>query len=193
MARLYQHIVYLLADCKNDDMGLMRGIVIVDHTPNWSVDFADEAERIRDALVPYSLEIHHIGSTAVPGLAAKPVIDMLLVVSDLRQLDSRKSVWIELGYQAKGELGIAGRRFYCKGPDHARTHHVHAFPGGHVEIKRHLQFRDFLREHSERAQEYAALKRKLARSFPDDVEAYNHGKASLIQEMLGPADGGPSH
>jgi GrpB-like predicted nucleotidyltransferase (UPF0157 family) len=171
-------------------MGFMRNIVVVPYNESWPHAYASEARRIEDALAPLAVTLHHIGSTAVPDLAAKPVIDVLLVIRNHRALDERTPAMEELGYEAKGEFGIRGRRFFTRGPDEARTHHVHAYEKGHPEIARHLDFRDFLRAHPAEARRYGDLKARLASAHRDDIEAYIEGKASFILDAIRRGGGG---
>ena len=152
-------------------MALMRNIVVVEYAYEWPEPFAAEARRLGDALSSVLIAIHHIGSTSVPGLAAKPVIDILAVIRSLNELDACNDAMIALGYEPKGELGIVGRRFFSKGSDDCRTHHVHAYELGHLEIGAHLDFRDYLRAHPDHARRYAKLKAKLAERQRDDIEA----------------------
>ena len=165
-------------------MALMRNIVVVEYDPHWPDLFLAEAPQVRNALGATRNDIYHVGSTSVPGLMAKPVIDMCVAVASLQKLDERNDAMIDIGYQPKGELGIAGRRFYSKGPDHHRTHHIHAYEVGHHEIDTHLDFRDFLRAHPEMARHYAELKSKLAARYRNDIEAYIEGKSAFITEVL---------
>ena len=130
------------------------------------------------------VEVHHIGSTAIPGIRAKPVIDMLAVVRDVALLDGRGSGLEALGYEAMGEFGMAGRRYFRK-DDAAgnRTHQIHAFEAGSPQIGRHLAFRDFLRAHRDYAEQYDALKSRLAALYLDDIAGYTDGKDAFIREM----------
>jgi GrpB-like predicted nucleotidyltransferase (UPF0157 family) len=168
-------------------MGLMRNIAVVEYSPEWPELFAAESERLAGALGSNLVEAHHIGSTSVPQLAAKPVIDILAVVRSLDELDAQNEAMIRLGYGPKGEFGIPGRRFFSKGPDDARTHHVHAFEPGHEEVAAHLRFRDYLRAHPKEARRYAELKKALAARHRNDIEAYIEGKAPFIHEILAKA------
>ncbi|XBM35383.1 GrpB family protein [Bacillus licheniformis] len=127
------------------------------------------------------LHIHHIGSTSIPGMSAKPIIDILIEVKDLGSAAGFEKGMKMLGYEPKGENGIPGRRFYQKGR-RKRTHHVHLYESGHPDIRRHLAFRDYLISHPERAEEYAALKMKLAEMFPLDIAGYIDGKSGWIKE-----------
>jgi GrpB-like predicted nucleotidyltransferase (UPF0157 family) len=123
---------------------------------------------------------HHIGSTAVPGLRAKPIIDILLEVSSLPELDERADRLEKLGYEAMGEFGIPGRRYFRKGRS-ARTHHIHAFKRGDTHIRRHLAFRDYLIAHAEIAAQYGRLKAGLAAEFANDNEGYCAGKDGFVK------------
>jgi len=158
--------------------------VLVPHDPAWAEEFGREAGAIAAALGDVLLEVHHIGSTAIPRIVAKPVIDILAVVTAAGPLDGRAPRLEALGYRGLGELGIAGRRYFRKerAPG-IRTHHVHAFAAGSPEIRRHLDFRDYLRTHRDAAKAYAALKRDLARRHPGDRRAYSEGKTEFIRDI----------
>ncbi|HAT1820791.1 TPA: GNAT family N-acetyltransferase [Legionella pneumophila] len=154
-------------------------IKVVPYDSSWSMQFEQEAEQIKKALGNNCIDIHHIGSTSVPGLAAKPVIDMIPVVLDLSKVDSANTAMRTLGYEAKGEYGIPFRRYFQKG-DNQRTHHAHVFELGNSEIERHLKFRDWMRSHPEDREAYARLKQELARQYSDDITAYCLGKEDFI-------------
>jgi len=168
-------------------MSLMRNITVIPYSPDWPALYSEAARLLTDTLKDLLIELHHIGSTAVPGLAAKPVIDILAIVTSLDALDDCHEGMCELGYEPKGELGIAGRRFFSKGSDESRTHHIHAFEKEHPAVARHLGFRDYLRLHPEEARRYAEVKVQLARQHPNDIETYIDGKTPLIQEFLAKA------
>ena len=157
---------------------------MVPHDPNWRQEFRQEAGRISAAAGSNAVAVHHVGSTAIPGIYAKPVIDLLLVIQDLAALDEKQLEMEALGYEARGEYGIAGRRFFRRDDKHGdRTHQVHAFEDGSPQIARHLAFRDYMIAHPETAQEYSDLKRELAAKHPEDIEAYMDGKDEFIQEV----------
>ncbi len=159
-------------------------IEIVAYSPAWVSEFASESARIREGLGDVLVAVHHIGSTAIPGCDAKPIIDMLAVVTSLANLDARTDALEDLGYEAMGEFGIAGRRYFRKGSVFEdRTHQIHAFADGSPEIARHLAFRDFLREHPDAVSEYVALKHRLAEAHPTDVDAYTDGKSAFIRSI----------
>lgn len=159
-----------------------NGIHVVAHEPSWARKFGRESEVVRTALGPAALGIHHIGSTAIPGIYAKPVIDMLVEVVSLEAVDAATPALTERGYEALGEFGLPGRRYFRKDdPAGIREYQVHAYAGESPELRRHLAFRDYLRAHSDVAQEYSELKRRLARQYPHDSEAYMDGKDPFIR------------
>lgn len=158
-------------------------VQVVPPDPTWKEQFDAEAKRIRQALGDAFVRIHHIGSTSIPNIYAKPVIDILLEVADIEKLDERSAALASLGYEAKGEFGIPGRRYFRKHTESGvRTHHIHAFESFCEGFIRHLAFRDYMIAHPEIAQAYSDLKRRLASAFPDDIEAYMDGKDSFVKE-----------
>lgn len=163
---------------------MIRKIEVVPYNPNWLKLFRGEADKIAAVLGSEVIAIHHIGSTAIQNICAKPIIDILVVVRGIEKIDESNEKMTELGYQPKGEVGIPGRRFFIKNEDTTRTHHVHIFQTGALEVEQHLNFRDYLVAHPEEAQAYSRLKEKLARKFPEDRESYTEGKDGFIKEML---------
>lgn len=131
----------------------IRKIEVVEYNPNWPELFETEAKRIKEALGNNCIEIHHIGSTSIPRLSAKPVIDILPVVRDIREVDKTNKAMESLGYEAKGENGMAFRRYFQKGKNN-RTHHVHVYQEADPEISRYLKFRDWMRSHASDAENY---------------------------------------
>ena len=135
---------------------MARKIEVVDYNPEWEKQFKEEAKKIKAILGKNCVEIHHIGSTSVKGLKAKPVIDIMPVVKDISLVDGQNAQFEALGYECMGEFGIPGRRFYRKGGDN-RTHHIHIFQKDNTaQIQRHLAVRDYLRSNKEKAEEYAS-------------------------------------
>ena len=158
-------------------------ITVVDHDPSWTKQFERERQSIADALGPIAVRIHHIGSTAVPKLKAKPIVDILVEVSSLDALDERSAALEALGYEALGEFGIAGRRYFRRDDaDGVRTHQVHAFRSGSADVIRHLAFRDYLRANRQVALGYGKLKANLASLHPNDRDAYMSGKDAFVKE-----------
>jgi len=158
-------------------------VTVVKHDPLWAVQFETESQRIRESLNTIILNIHHIGSTSIPDIYAKPVIDILLEVDDVTVLDSFNKHFRALGYEAMGEYGIPGRRYFrlddCKG---VRKFQIHAFKTGINDVIRHLAFRDYMRVHPDLAASYGTLKKQLAREHRNDMDAYITGKDSFIKE-----------
>ncbi|MBY0280770.1 MAG: GNAT family N-acetyltransferase [Alphaproteobacteria bacterium] len=144
--------------------------------------FEEEASKIQGALGANCIAVHHIGSTSVPGLAAKPIIDILPIVKDIMCVDAVNEKMAALGYEIKGEYGITFRRFFYKG-EPIRTHHVHVFEEGSPEIERHLKFRDWMCTHPEDLNTYANLKQELAKKYSHDRMGYGLGKESFVASI----------
>jgi GrpB-like predicted nucleotidyltransferase (UPF0157 family) len=152
-------------------------VEITPHNPLWKKDFIVEADTVTPAIGAGLIALHHIGSTAIPGIYAKPVIDMLAVATSLDALDASIPALVALGYQAMGEYGIAGRRYFRKDNQAGiRTHHLHGFAAGSAQIDRHLAFRDYLRAHPDIAEQYSLLKQQLVTGSQDYIE----GKAPFV-------------
>jgi GrpB-like predicted nucleotidyltransferase (UPF0157 family) len=154
-----------------------------EYSAEWPILFERAAERLRELAGDLFVEIHHIGSTAVPGLAAKPIIDLLPVVRSLDAVDRRTNDLVEAGYGAWGECGLAGRRYFTRDEGGYRTQNIHMYQTGDPAIERHLAFRDLLRADAAARMEYEQLKREVYRLNPNDIEAYNLGKDHWIRQM----------
>ena len=160
----------------------MGKIVLAAPQSDWHTLFLTEAEQIQSALGGVCVRCHHMGSTAIEGIYAKPIIDILMEVEDHRRLDENNARLEGLGYRAFGEFGIEGRRYFSKGVA-PRTHHLHAFEVGHPEVGRHLRFRDYMNAFADKAKAYEALKKRLAKTFHTDPESYTEGKTEFISQM----------
>jgi len=160
----------------------VRVIRVLDYSTDWPAAYDLEAQRLIRVFGEQLEGIHHIGSTAVSGLPAKPVIDILVEVRDIEKVDELNQLMEELGYEARGEYGISNRRFFPKGGNR-RSHHVHVFPAGHSEVLRHLRFRDYMRAFPAEAEAYADLKLQLAEKYPHDIDGYCDGKNAFIHEL----------
>jgi GrpB-like predicted nucleotidyltransferase (UPF0157 family) len=150
--------------------------------PAWAERARLEAVWLRAALGESLITVHHIGSTAIPGIRAKPIIDLMPVVRSLADLDARRGVIEALGYQWRGEFGLPGRR-YCpmNDPETAkRVVQLHFYQEGDPQIARHLNFRDYLRAHPDQARAYEAEKLRAAAAQPHDTMAYNAEKNDWI-------------
>ena len=161
-----------------------RKVEVVPHNPAWRVTFLEDSKQIVLAMGENVVTIDHIGSTAIPNIYAKPIIDFLIEVKDIAKVDDRNPAMTALGYEAMGEFGIPDRRFFLKNSASGkRTHHLHTFEAASPEIKRHLAFRDYTIAHPEVAQKYSELKRELAKTYPEDIQGYMNGKNGLIKEV----------
>jgi GrpB-like predicted nucleotidyltransferase (UPF0157 family) len=159
-------------------------IRIVPYDPAWPERFERERQALEDAIDEWiDGGVHHVGSTAVPGLAAKPVIDILVGV---RSLAESRACFERLG--RLGYLYAPYRReemhWFCKPNPNRRTHHLHLVPTGSERFNDELAFRDYLRTHRERAEEYGALKRGLAKELVNDREGYTEAKGEFIRATL---------
>ncbi len=153
---------------------------IVSYDPSWPKRFEEERAALADALGDWVLGgIHHVGSTSVPGLESKPVIDILAGVRDLSESRSCFGRLARLGYlyapHRSGEM-----HWFCKPDPSRRTHHLHLVPADSPRFRDELAFRDYLRMHRDVAKEYGALKRRLAKEFEHDREAYTDAKTQFI-------------
>jgi len=138
--------------------------------------------KILEVLGPEILEIHHIGSTSIPGICAKPIIDILAGARKIVDIDRYDDAMAGIGYEAWGEYGLPGRRFFVKGVPW-RTHNLHIFESGNTEITRHLDFRDYMIAYPEDARQYSELKKLLAEKNRGDVEGYCDGKDAFVKDM----------
>jgi GrpB-like predicted nucleotidyltransferase (UPF0157 family) len=162
----------------------MSRVQVVPHDPQWLDAFESEAKQVAAALDKNVVAVHHIGSTAIPNVYAKPVIDLLVEVRDITEVDGQNSAMESLGYEVMGEYGIRSRRYFRKdNQEGIRTHNIHAFAAGSAEAQRHLAFRDYMIAHPEEAQRYSELKRKLAEQHSQSMDAYMDGKDDFIKEM----------
>ncbi|MFQ5934717.1 MAG: GrpB family protein [Dehalococcoidia bacterium] len=162
---------------------MLQRVQVVPYDSSWPSMFETEAKRLKGVLGKEAVSIHHIGSTAIPGISAKPIIDILPEVVDIQKIDGFNGEMVKLGYTPRGELGIPGRRFFSKDAGDIRTHHVHIFQTGSSELQRHLDFRDYLIARPKKARAYGRLKEALARKFPEDIEGYTDGKDGFIKDM----------
>lgn len=162
-------------------MNIYPTIQVVPYDSNWPKLFDIEAEKIKRALGDNCITIHHIGSTSVPGLASKPIIDIIPVVKDILSLNTRALE--SEGYLSRGEFGMPFRRFFQKGLT-IRTHNLHVWEEHYPEIQKHLLFRDFLKNHSTEREQYALLKCNLAKKFQNNPLLYANSKIPLINEII---------
>jgi GrpB-like predicted nucleotidyltransferase (UPF0157 family) len=160
-------------------------VELVPYRPEWAGMADAEASRLRGAIgEDIVVAIHHIGSTSIPGICAKPTIDLMPLVTNLAALDGREAAVRALGYEWRGEFGIAGRRFLSlvSGDPPKRLFNVHCFEASTPGVERHLAFRDFMRSHPDRAKAYEAEKFRAQQASPGDTLAYSQEKGPWIVE-----------
>jgi len=162
-----------------------KRIELMAHDPGWATRYKEEVVYLWPVLGDLLAGLHHIGSTAISGIYAKPIIDILGAAHDIRQVVSCNIGMEKLGYIHKGEYGIPGRRYFVRYKDVENSHiiHIHVFQWDHPDITRHLAFRDYLNTHPEEALRYEALKLSLADKYADQRERYTDGKSALIHEL----------
>lgn len=158
-------------------------IVVVEYDEGWPAQFEEIAQPIREALAPLGAKVEHVGSTSVPGLAAKPVIDIDAVLSSNADLARGIELLRDLGYVHQGDKGIPGREAFLWPPG-SRRHHLYLVVGGNGPHRDHVEFRDHLRRDPETAREYAKLKRSLAERCREDRLAYEEGKSGFVSSVL---------
>ncbi len=158
-------------------------VIIEEYNPKWPLLYEDEKNRILNVIGEEYENIEHIGSTSVPGLGAKPIIDIMIGFRTLSEAEECIKPMNKLSYEyiKEHEEEIPERRYLTKGSkSEGRTHHVHMVETSSKFWIRHLMFRDFLRTHPEVAEEYYQLKKKLADRFRNNRRAYTEGKTAFI-------------
>jgi GrpB-like predicted nucleotidyltransferase (UPF0157 family) len=172
----------------SDEMSARRAdataVTLAPHDPDWLRAATAEAARIAAGIGSTLLRVEHIGSTAIPGIVAKPTIDLMPLVRNHNDLDACRAPMEALGYRWRGEYGIAGRRYSVMERDGRRLFHVHIFAEGNGNVARHLAFRDYLRAHREEVMAYEAAKRAAAEAHPGDSLAYSLHKSGWISACL---------
>lgn len=154
------------------------------HDPQWAAAFEAERARLTEALADVSPVIEHVGSTAIPGIIAKPLLDIMVGIAEIGMHERALAPMRELGYEHKGEFGIPGRQFFVLERGPMVTHHVHMVAHGGEFWRLNLLFRDYLRVNAGARERYAAEKRRLAVEFRDAREKYTAGKDAIIRELL---------
>ena len=161
----------------------METIIVVDYDPIWPDVFRELSSRVWPLVADFALSIEHVGSTAVPGLAAKPVIDMTIVIPSEAQIPLAIRQLAKLGYVHRGNLGVEGREAF-QSPEGFAPHHLYVCPQGSLGLQNQLAVRDYLRNYSGTAQAYGELKKDLARQFPHDIDSYIDGRTDFLLGVL---------
>ena len=165
----------------------IRNIVVLPYDKKWQQDFLDIKAEVAAALEMspegLALAIEHVGSTSVPGLSAKPIIDIDVVVR-ADDVQAAIQALAGIGYNHEGNLGIPGREaFGYSGKEHLQEHHLYLCPEDSPELKRHLAFRDYLREHPQAVEEYSNIKLEAAALSPHDIDGYIYHKSPVIEKI----------
>ncbi len=167
---------------KNSDPQ-QRKYTVVSYDTEWPELFESVRKELEPVFGDEAKAIEHVGSTAVPGMSAKPTIDVLVVVKDILEVDKLDEKMKELGYDAYGEYVGKGGRFFAREENGERIVNVHCFPVDHPKVKDLIDMRDYLRTHHEESKDYADFKLDLAQKYPDDYFAYRKEKDEYIQEL----------
>lgn len=164
-----------------------RAVHIVAYDASWPDRFARLGGQLREALGNVALRIDHIGSTAVPGLGAKPIIDVQISVAELEPVEPFRVPLVRLGYVYRPDNTERTKRYFREPPGQARTH-IHVRKAGSFSQQFPLLFRDFLRHHTAAATEYEAVKRELAKRLGDNPQAYTEAKIPIVWHLMWRAD-----
>jgi GrpB-like predicted nucleotidyltransferase (UPF0157 family) len=160
-----------------------RNVLVVDYDSSWPLTFATLQAPIWEALRSIALSVEHVGSTSVPGLAAKPMIDIDVVIPSHAEMPATIEKLAALGYVHSGNLGIEDREAF-RSPAGLPAHHLYACVQGSAALANHLAVRGCLRRNPAAAAAYGQLKKRLADQFPTDVESYIAGKTDFLLELL---------
>jgi len=161
----------------------MSTVTVVDYDPSWPSVFDTLKSHVLQALRSLPVSVEHVGGTAIPGLAAKPIIDMDVVVASVADVTIAVERLRSLGYIHRGDLGIQGREAFYS-PSGLPRHHLYVCAQGTLALANHLTIRDYLRGNSAAARTYSMLKKRLAKTFPTDMDRYVHGKTDFLVRIL---------
>lgn len=160
-----------------------RNIIVLPYDEKWQQAFLDIKSELAAALGTLALSIEHVGSTSVPGLAAKPIIDIDVVVRKTNLEPAIKAL-ATIGYEHEGNGGIEGREmFKYSGKEHLMDHHLYVCPEDSSELKRHVLFRDYLLSHPDAVQAYSQIKKEAAELYPHDIDSYINHKGTVIEKI----------
>lgn len=164
-------------------------VEIVDYDPSWEGSFSQLRAQLMEIMGTFPARVEHVGSTSIPGAAAKPIIDIDIVVRSRRDVRGAIRLLEEGGYKHVGDKGIPGREAF-ESPGGMIAHHLYVVVEGNSARNRHLKFRDYLRSNPEMVRRYSAFKKSLAIQFRNDREAYTEAKTTFVEEALKQAEKG---
>ena len=162
-------------------------VIVEDYNPQWPQMYEQEKACIQDAIGEYLIDIQHVGSTSIPGLSAKPIIDIMAVIRNISLVEQCVQPLEALDYLYQGELGIPGRHYFRKPIDIShtdRTFHLHMVEKGHDQWAMYQLFREYMLLHPESVREYDTLKRELATKHGSDRAVYTNAKAPFIESII---------
>ncbi len=166
-------------------IGLKRGTIeLVEHNPNWRLSFEREAKKLRKVFGKDCIDIQHCGSTAIPGILAKPIIDIALIVPSLQKAKRYEKKLKEIGYEIKKNDTRKERLFFTKGLEEKRTHYLHIGETGSGYAEDMILFRDYLCNHKSAAKAYSELKENLAEKYKSTREIYTEKKSKLVNAVV---------
>lgn len=166
-------------------MALQRGIVeLNEFSTEWAKEYEAEAKILKEVLGDKILEIHHVGSTSIKGLKAKPVIDILVAIKSLENITEIEEILKDYDYSNRGQQGVEDRYFFAKGKEDARTHYIHFVEPNNNTYYNLILFKKYLLEHEEYIQKYCELKQELAEKYPDERKKYTAGKSEFISNVI---------
>lgn len=161
-----------------------KKVMVLPYNNAWATEFEKIKKEIQNAVCDLIIGIEHVGSTSVPGLSAKPIIDIDVIIEDYSVFDPVLKKLEAIGYIHEGDLGIKGREaFKYENKAYLQRHHLYVCPKNSSELYRHITFRDFLKNNPAAAKEYGAVKQKAAELFPNDIEKYIEYKSSCIERL----------
>lgn len=166
-------------------MALKRGIVkLEEYNNNWVNEYEEEKELLLNVIGDKIKEIHHIGSTSIAGVKAKPIIDIMIVLNSFDEIQEIEKILTKYDYSNRGKQGIDDRYFFPKGPDDARTHYIHFTLENSNTYYNQLYFKNYLIKHKEYIEMYNELKEELAVLYKDERSKYTKGKADFIENVI---------
>lgn len=159
-----------------------KQVRVEDYNYEWKNEFELIKNELLTILLGKITSIEHVGSTSVEGLAAKPIIDIDIVIDD--NFEEVKELLESIGYIYEGDLGISGREaFAYQNKSHLMLHHLYVCNKESKELYRHITFRDYLRQHKEERDRYSSIKKEMAMKYPEDIDSYIEGKQPVILEI----------
>lgn len=170
-------------------MALKRGIVeLENYNEKWKEEYLKEEELLKEVLKEKIIEIHHVGSTSIEGLMAKPVIDIMIAIKSFDEIEEIEQILKNYDYENRGHQGVESRYFFAKGPAESRTHYVHFVLPNNSTYYDLIYFKKYLIEHPEEKEKYCTLKKELAEKYADERPKYTKGKNNFITEIIRKAE-----